>query len=103
MAEFVKSMSLFYGQGRSVFAETFGTNHRDYALSPREEPVSNFTDLYRDGRHGCNPRKGPVKSSIELEDLQTEDCHHKQATGPAILSVEKKRNKRLCVQIFRPI
>ena len=44
--ERVTSLDLFsYGNGRSTrFAETFGANHRDLILSPREEPVSNFTD-----------------------------------------------------------
>ena len=59
----------------------------DFALSPREKPVSDFTDPYRDGRCGCNPRQGPEKSlvgvGIELEALHSEDCHHNhQATGP---------------------
>ena len=59
----------------------------DFALSPREEPVSNFTTQCGDGRRGCNPRQGPEKSlvgvGIELEALQSEDCHHNhQATGP---------------------
>ena len=59
----------------------------DFALSPREEPVSNFTDPQRDGRRGFNPRQGPEKSlvgvGIEIEALQSEDYHHsQQATGP---------------------
>ena len=71
-----------------LYAETYGTYHlMGFCTLAPGAPVSNFTDPFRDDRRGCNPRQCPEKSlvgvGIELEALQSEDCHHRQqATGP---------------------
>ena len=75
-----------YDKARSRFAETFGTYHlRAFVLSPREEPVSNSTVPIRDGGVDVTlsePRKSILGVGIELETLQSEDCHHNhRATG----------------------
>ena len=71
-----------------LYAETYGAYHlMGFCTLAPGGPVSNFTNPFRDGRRGCNPRQGPEKSlvgiGIEPKALQSEDCHHcQQATGP---------------------